>query len=368
MPNLLSRGNDGCHRAQDNGGDESKVAAGEAARDHVYVNRRRARRSKMSDVADPGGDGKRRAGGPILVTGASGFIGSALTARLVARGFAVRPVGREWTTDLDGCRAVVHLAARVHEPRGAEAEFRADNLEASLRLAQAAAAAGVGRFVFVSTAKVHGEASPPDRPLIESDPLRPVGPYASSKRDAERGLAAIAKRTGLELVVIRPPLVHGPGVKANLRALLRVLDRGWPLPLGAVRNRRSLVGLANLCDLIGLAVEHPAAAGEAFLAADGDDISTTDLLGRLGRLLGRPARMLPVPAGLVGAGLRAFGRGATAQSLLGDLRVDAGKARRLLGWAPKVSLDEGLAEMVAGYRNAPRGSAVPRPRPSTSSP
>jgi nucleoside-diphosphate-sugar epimerase len=251
------------------------------------------------------------------------------------------------------CRAVIHLAARVHDAGASEAAYRVDNVEATLKLGRDAAAAGVRRLIFLSTAKVHGEASPPGRGFTEADPPAPQGAYACSKLAAEAGLRRIAGSSGLELVVIRPSLVHGPGAKANLRALMHAADRGWPLPLGAVRNSRSLVGVRNLVSLIALCIDHPAAAGETFLVSDGEDISTTELLRRLAALLGRPSRLLPVPVALLAAGLGIAGRSRTARSVLGDLRVDAGKARRLLGWQPELSLEAGLAEMVAGYRSPP---------------
>lgn len=301
----------------------------------------------------------------ILVTGASGMIGSGLCRMLEANGGSPKRTGRhggpgivgvgpvdgstDWSAALAGCGAVVHLAAMVHDPRAGEGDILSVNVEGTLKLGGDAAAAGIRRFVFVSTAKVLGEESSPGTPFTEASAAAPPGAYARSKWLAEQGLSAIAERTGMELVVIRPPLVHGPGAKANLRSLMRAIDRGWPLPLGAVHNRRSLVGLQNLCGLIGLAIEHPAASGEVFLAADGEDVSSGELVVRLAAAMGRRARLLPVPPALLAMSLRLAGRGAAASSLLGDFRVDAGKARRLLGWSPAASLDAGLREMAAAY-------------------
>lgn len=258
----------------------------------------------------------------------------------------------DWFDALTGTQAILHLAARAHilhdEAADPLAAYRAVNTAGTLRLAEQAAAAGVRRFVFVSTVKVHGESSPPGRPFDETMAPVPEGPYAVSKLEAEQGLAALAARTGMEVVVVRPPLVYGPGVKANFAAMARAVDRGWPLPLGAIDNRRSLIGVDNLVDLLLRCLDHPAAANQAFLASDGEDLSTPEMLRRLGTALGRPARLLPVPQTLLRAGGALLGRGPAVDRLCGSLQVDITKARTLLGWSPPVSVDEGLRRTVEG--------------------
>ncbi len=311
----------------------------------------------------------------LLLTGATGFLGNAVLRALVARGvFRTTVAGRvgtpplpadvgwsrvgdlssstDWTAALHDTRAALHLAARAHilhdQAPDPLAAYRAVNTAGTLNLAEQAAAAGVRRFVFVSTAKVHGESTPPGHPFAEAMAPAPQDPYALSKWEAEQGLAAIAARTGMEVVVVRPPLVYGPGVKANFAALLRAVGRGWPLPLGAIDNRRSLVGIDNLVDLLLRCLEHPAAANQAFLASDGEDLSTPDLLRRIGTAMGHPARLLPVPPALLRAGGTLLGRGPAVQRLCGNLQVDIAKARTLLGWSPPVDVDEGLRRTVQG--------------------
>ena len=305
----------------------------------------------------------------LVLTGASGFVGRAVLQRLrampayrvtasVRRAVEETADGVRWTQVDDlarlpdwgrvvtGAHAVLHLAGRAHvmrehaaDPRAA---FQATNTAGTLHLARQAAQAGVRRFVVASTVKVHGECSAPGRPLLETMAPQPADPYALSKLQAEQGLRAIAERTGMEVVIIRPPLVYGPGVKANFAALMRAVARGWPLPLGAIDNRRSLVALDNLVDFILTCLDHPAAANQTFLVSDGEDLSTPDLLRRLGVALGRPARLLPVPAPLLIAGAALLGRRAAAERLCGNLQVDICKARSLLGWQPPISVDAGL--------------------------
>ena len=317
----------------------------------------------------------------ILVTGANGFVGSALTARLASGRVGVRaavrrpPTARQpgvehvaapslsadadWRRALTGVRAVVHAAARVHvmrdDARDPLAEFRSANVEGTVALARQAAAAGVERFVFVSSIKVNGESTPPDRPFSANDVPLPLDPYGISKLEAERALGDLARETGLPVVIVRPPLVYGPGVKANFFALLKWLQRGVPLPLGAIHNRRSLVALENLVDLLATCVEHPAAPGQTLLVSDGEDLSTTELLRRLATALGKRARLVPVPQQALIVAARALGAGSIAQRLCGSLCVDIAPTRRLLGWAPPVSVDEGLRAAAEAFLREARG-------------
>ncbi len=223
------------------------------------------------------------------------------------------------------------------------AEFRRVNCEGTVNLARQAASAGVGRFIFLSSIKVNGEAGA----FTESDPPNPSDAYGTSKSEAETGLRAIAAESGMDVVIIRSPLVYGPGVQANFRALMRAVARGIPLPLGAVDNRRRLVALDNLVDLLVSCTQHRAAANEWFFVSDGEDLSTTQLIRRLARAMNRPARLIPVPAPLLMMGATLLGKRDVAQRLLGSLQVDISKARRLLGWTPPVSVDEALRRTVA---------------------
>lgn len=305
---------------------------------------------------------------PILLTGGSGFVGRAMVHALQHRGTVLRQASRtpapgavfiaaidgatDWSQALSGVGTVLHLAARAHLLHDDAADpltaYRAVNTAGCLRLARQVAAAGVRRFVFVSTAKVHGESTSPGRPFTEAMAPAPHDPYALSKWEAEQGLAAIAERTGMEVVIVRPPLVYGPGAKANFAALLRAVARGCPLPLAAIDNRRSLVGLDNLVDFLLLCLEHPAAANQTFLVSDGEDLSTPDLVHRLSRAMDRPARLWPVPPAVLQAGAALLGRRAAAERLCGSLQIDIAKARTLLNWSPPVSVDEGLRRAAAG--------------------
>jgi nucleoside-diphosphate-sugar epimerase len=310
----------------------------------------------------------------ILVTGASGFVGAALVGRLAREAWPVRACVRrsdvslppgaqvvrqadlgpqaQWAELLVGVTAVVHAAAHVHvmDASGPDAlaKFRRVNVGGSLALARAAAAAGVRRFVFISSVKVHGEATAPGRSFREDDPPAPMDAYGISKMEAEQALREVSAATGMELVIIRPPLVYGPGVKANFAALVRLVRRGWPLPLGAIHNQRSLVSLDNLVDLIMTCLRHPRAAGEAFLVSDGQDLSTTELVRCLGKALGRVPVLVPVPATLLRGLAAATGRSEVVQRLCGNLQVDVTRARQLLGWSPPVPVAEGLRRAVGG--------------------
>lgn len=309
----------------------------------------------------------------LLVTGANGFVGSALCTEAVARGIAVRgavrkvcelPVGTErhvidgfddrfnLRSTLSGVAVVIHAAARAHVLREASAdplsEFRQVNVQGTLDLAKQAAAAGVRRFVFISSIGVNG-AETIAQPYSAADGPKQQSAYAVSKYEAELGLQALATQTGMEVVIVRPPLVYGPGAPGNFGSLMRWLERGAPLPLGAVTtNRRSLVALDNLVDLLITCIDHPAAANQTFLVSDGEDLSTTDLLRRMARAMNVPARLLPVPPALLKLGAGLMGKGDMAQRLLGSLQVDITHTREALGWAPPISVDEGLRRAAAG--------------------
>ena len=311
----------------------------------------------------------------LLVTGATGFVGSALSQSLdaqrncVVAGVRVRSsklssgiiqvsVGdllpdTDWSGALDGVDVVVHLAARVHIMQDVAAdplaEFRRVNVSGTLNLARQAAMAGVRRFVFVSSVKVNGESTLLGHPFFADDAPDPQDPYGISKYEAEVGLRELALSSGMEVVIIRPPLVYGPGVKANFASMMSLLDRGIPLPLGAVDNKRSFVALDNLVDLIVTCLDHPAAANQTFLVSDGEDLSTTALLQRMGRALGKPARLIPVPVGVMEVAAKLLGKGDVAQRLFGSLQVDSSKTRDLLGWTPVVSVDEALRKTATAF-------------------
>jgi nucleoside-diphosphate-sugar epimerase len=214
------------------------------------------------------------------------------------------------------------------------------NVAGTLNLAAQASEAGVERFVFLSSIGVNGNAN--TSAFSETDLPRPEGDYAQSKLEAEQGLWDIQRRTGMEIVILRPPLVYGPDAPGNFNSLVRWVQKGVPLPLGAINNKRSLVALDNLVDLIITCIDHPAAANQVFLAGDGQDVSTTELLRGVGQAMGKPARLIPVPAGMLTFGAGLLGKKAVAQRLLGSLQVDISKARNLLGWEPPLSVEEGL--------------------------
>jgi nucleoside-diphosphate-sugar epimerase len=311
----------------------------------------------------------------VLVTGADGFVGQTLLPALARAGHAVRAavraprVGRlfpgiavgdigpatDWSAALEDIEGVIHLAGRAHVMREATADplapYRRVNVEGTRRLAMAAAAAGVRRFVFVSSIKVNGERTG-DRPFTAADRPCPEDAYGLSKWEAEQVLGESAVAGGMETVVLRPPLVYGPGVKGNFLSLLRLCDRGWPLPLGAVRNARSLVYVGNLADALVGTLGHPAASGRTFLVKDGEDVSVPELVRRIAAALGRPARLLPVPPAILRAGAAMAGRSGAAARLLGSLTVDDRPIREILAWQPPFSMLEGLRETAAWFRSS----------------
>lgn len=262
-------------------------------------------------------------------------------------------VAQSWTQALQGIDVVIHCAARVHvmDEQACDplAEFRAVNVEATRHLAQQAAAVGVRRFVFVSSIKVNGEETVPGRPFTADAEPQPQDPYGQSKLEAEQALFEIARQTGLEIVVVRPPLVYGPGVKANFASLMRALQRRLPLPFGSIDNRRSLVARDNLVDLLLLCSRHPAAAGQVFLVSDGEDLSTAQLCRGLSRALGVRPRLLPVPVALLRLLGVLSGRRQQVQRLLGSLQVDITATRSRLGWIPPVSVEQGLREAAKDF-------------------
>ncbi len=259
----------------------------------------------------------------------------------------------DWTyalTKVDN--TVIHLAARAHIMSDTAAnpltEFRLVNTAATLNFAHQAAAAGIRRFIFISSIGVNGNQTS-NIPFSTEDTPNPVEPYAISKHEAEIGLRQIAQETGMEIVIIRPPLVYGANAPGNFGRLLSIAAKGIPLPLGAVHNQRSLVALDNLIDLITVCINHTAAANQTFLVSDGEDLSTADLLKRLRAALGRPARLLPVPASWLHKVASLLGKGDIAQRLCGSLQVDISKTRNLLDWTPPVSVDQALRQTAQAY-------------------
>ena len=291
----------------------------------------------------------------ILITGATGFVGKSLCALLEQSEHSIRRSHQrmnalDWSQVLLSVNTVIHLAARVHvmQDKSADplAEFRVVNVDGTLNLARQSAAAGVKRFIFLSSIKVNGEYTCPGQPFT-ADKANPQDPYGISKYEAEIGLRKIAAETGMQVVIIRPPLVYGAGVKANFASLLRVVKRGLPLPLGAVtQNRRSFVALVNLVDLIITCINHPNAANQTFLVSDGEDVSTTNLLRKMALAQGVASRLIPVPVALLNLCAKMISKQDIAQRLLGNLQVDITHTQKTLDWQPIISLDEGLRRAV----------------------
>ena len=307
----------------------------------------------------------------ILVTGANGFLGQALSLELKARQFAVRGALRteakagevnvgdigpntDWQEALVGVDVVAHTAARTHIMHDTAddplSQYREVNVEGTLNLARQTSAANVKRFIFISSIKVNGASTLSAKPFTVDDQPSPEEPYGISKWEAEVGLNRLANETGMEVVIIRPPLVYGPGVKANFLRMVRWINRGLPLPLGTIDNKRSLVALDNLVDLIITCMEHPAAANQIFLAGDGQDVSTSELLRGIGRALDRPARLFPCPASLLLVATALMGKREEVKPLTGSLQIDISRARSLLGWEPPLSLEEGLYKVAQDFK------------------
>ena len=310
----------------------------------------------------------------VLITGGGGWLGHALAHQLSAQRLRVRistsqeklALAAPWeavhtpdlsaTTDwhfaVQSVNTVIHCAARVHVMNDPQAHplasFREVNVQGTLNLARQAAAAGVRRFIFISSVKVHGESTLPGHAFTETNTPQPQDAYALSKHEAEQGLRRLGADTGMQVVIIRPPLIYGPGVKANFSALMRAVQCGLPLPLGAVHNQRSLVGLDNMVDFVATCITHPQATNQTFLVSDSHDISTTELVRQMARSARVPIRLLPVPVWALHAGARLLGKKDAIQRLCGNLQVDVSKARRLLGWHPPVSFEDGLRRAVNG--------------------
>ncbi|MEZ9778580.1 UDP-glucose 4-epimerase family protein [Vibrio sp. 10N.261.54.A5] len=308
----------------------------------------------------------------LLVTGSTGFVGARVvelakerdctvvpvvrkSIELSPNGFLVSSIGAEtdWSGAFDGVDCVVHCAARVHQmnesEQGALTAYRDINTLGTLNLAKQAAEAGVKRFVFVSSIKVNGEFSKPNLPFEPNLKNTPQDPYGLSKYEAEVELAKLSKETGLEVVIIRPPLVYGPGVKANFLSMMRLIDKGIPLPFGAIKNQRSLVYLDNLSDLILTCCEHPSAPGYTFLASDDQDVSTTQLMQTIAHAMGKSPRLIPIPMSWIQAGSSVLNRQHIAQRICGNLQVDIGLTKEILGWNPPVSFEQGIKRTVEAY-------------------
>lgn len=309
----------------------------------------------------------------VFLTGGTGFIGGRLAQRFRDSGsvttVAVRKASaslsppffefdgltadQSWENGVTGHEVVIHSAARVHVMNDQSAdplvEFRKINVAGTLNLARQSAASGIKRFIFISSIKVNGEGTVLGRPYTAFDTPQPRDPYGISKMEAEEGLRLVAQETGMEVVIIRPVLVYGPGVHANFRSMMSWLKKGIPLPLGAIHNKRSLVSLDNLVDLIMVCVDHPGAANQTFLVSDDEDLSTTEMLQRMAHALDRPARLLPVPAVILERGAAMLGKRAVAQRLCGSLQVDIRHTRETLNWIPPVSVDEGFRATASAF-------------------
>ena len=309
----------------------------------------------------------------LLVTGASGFVGQALLAQLQEKSLNYKAAYRhfpeshdqhaiaagtidnatDWSVALKGVNIITHLAARAHimgdEAADPLIKYRSINVAGTLNLARQAAAAGVKRFIYVSSVKVNGETTSGLQPFTESLTCEVQDPYGISKKEAEDGLRTIASETGMEVVIIRPPLVYGPNVKANFLNLMKLADTPMPLPFGAINNKRSMVYVGNLVDFIIQCIDQPAAANQTFLVCDGEDLSLRSLLSLMRASLGRSVRLVPVPAFLFRIAGQMTGKGEVVDRLVGDLQIDCSKARKLLNWVPPFTVQQGINATIASY-------------------
>jgi len=314
----------------------------------------------------------------IVITGGTGLVGNALIHRLATQinpVYIIAPMRRlcetwpinvksiliddispstDWGAILMGASVVVHCAARVHVMNAKTADsmaaFQLVNVEGTLNLARQAAEAGVRRFVFVSSIKVNGEVTEFGRPFLADDIPAPLDPYGMSKLQAEQGLIRISQEKGMEVVIVRPPLVYGSGVKANFESLLKLVASGIPLPLGSIKNSRSLVALENLVDLLLVCIRHPEAAGHVFLVSDGEDISTSDLLKKIAVVMGKKSKLIPMQPRWLESLAFLLGKRAVLQRLCSNLQVDIEKTRQILGWEPILTLEQGLKNTIKGMR------------------
>jgi nucleoside-diphosphate-sugar epimerase len=262
----------------------------------------------------------------------------------------------DWSSALEGIDCVIHLAARVHVMNETSVdpldEFRKANVMGTEHLASSAAAQGVKRLVYVSSIKVNGEETTDGNSYTEHDTPAPLDPYGISKWEAELALHRVAKETGLEVVIVRPPLVYGAGVKGNFERMLRLLSKGLPLPLASVKNLRSMIFIENLADALKVCATHPSASGKTYLLSDGEDISTSNLMRELAQGLGKPALLLPFPGVLLILAGKLFGKSAEITRLLGSLQIDSGKIRRELNWQPPYTLHQGLNATTDWFKTA----------------
>jgi nucleoside-diphosphate-sugar epimerase len=312
----------------------------------------------------------------IVLTGATGFVGASILTKLTEEGQSPVIVRRlqsdtkkecdeivvnaidsqtNWMDYLRGCDVVIHCAARVHIMNDYSsdplADFKEVNTFGTLNLARQAAISGIKRFIFLSSSKVNGELTEPNMPFCPGDEFVPSDPYSLSKYEAEQELLILAKETDMEVVIIRPPLVYGPGVRANFLLMMQWIQQGVPLPFGAVHNQRSLVALDNLVSFIIHCVNHPKAANEIFLISDGEDVSTTELCQKVAKAFGKKSLLLPVPVNWMNSMAKLVGKADVADRLFGSLQVDSSKARQLLGWQPVTTMDEQLKKTAEAYLN-----------------